>query len=375
MNETINPLVQIVYTIKAFNNTHIFYKLRRQSAGSKILYALIASCIACAVTFLAGGIKLSENRSLETLINDIPNFMYSEGNMLLDEKQELKVEQYYVLMDTSVMSWIDPEHRGSDVEGVDVSNQIDKLKNNSFNEAILVSRTNVLCIEEINNYPKYINLKWSDFFGILHINNLSKSQLEAGYKGVILKYSFILFLLAIPFRGMGLFFFALLWTILALIINAALKSEEKFTTLYWICFYIQSVIMIFMAIVKFLISINTFVMFCVLLICYIVVLCNVLKNGEPGTPIEFSSYSAIPNPVIEDDDFNRFMNDQDASAYDIDRQNPYGRTVQEDIYASHEQNYQYDRKEEQQFEETMYGQKNDEAQETSKTGLSLKIDD
>ncbi len=384
MTETMNPFKQLCEAVKAFGDTPIFYKLRRQSTGSKILYAVIVSCIACAFTFLVQGWKISENRSLAEFIDDIPNFMYCEGQMFLDEKYEFAVEQYYVYADTDVASWNEPGEVAG--EGVDISSKLEQIsKNNNIDEGFFISKTNLIQFKNLKSYPSYTNLKWTELFGLFHIDNLSKAEVKGGYKGVILKGSLILFLLAIPFRGIGLFFYALLWTLVALIMNAILNSEEKFTTLYWMCFYIQSVIMILVAFLKLFFTIKTSLLLVALLGCYIIVFIRILQTGEPGIPIEIPSYAGTTSSVILDDDFDQFMNVSDTSVDNQHGQDLYDRTIQEDLFATHEQNHLYDKKDEQpfgeyafdrteerQFGETGSGQNTDETQEQSKTGLSLK---
>ena len=394
MTETMNPFKQLGEAIKAFEDTYIFYKLRRQSTGSKILYALIVSCIACAFSFLIGGWKLSENRSIAEFIEEIPDFMYSEGNLLLDEKYEFAVEEYYVLADTDVMSWNVPG-ADSNLEGEAISAKLAQIsKNGSVNEGFFLSRTNLIRFDNLKSSPSYSNYKWTDIFGLFHIDNLSKAEVKGGYKGVILKIYLLLFLLNIPIRGIGLFFFALLWTLVALVMNAILESEEKFTTLYWICFYIQSVLMILVALFKLFLTIKTFLLFIALLVGYIVLLTKILQNGEPGIPIEVPAYAGTTGSVILDDDFDQFMNASDTSAYGQDRQNPYGRTVQEDLFASREPKneqpsggfvfepkdeqpsggFVFEPKNEQPSAEFVYDRNTDETQDSSKTGLSLKFD-
>lgn len=307
MIEKMNPFEQIVETMKAFTYTDIFYKLRKQSTGSKLVVALLTSIIAAFLTVILGGFKLSQDKVWEEILGAIPDFTYSNGQMTMADKYDQLISKVYVVVDTDVDAWAFPQY-DSTVQGTDITNKVTSIVSDPQVEGIVfISRNNFILLTDVKINTSYQEMKWSDFFGVFGIQSLTKSQIQSGYKGVIMKIAAILFIFAVPGYMIRLYFLALLLTIVALIIKAAQKSDEDFTTLYWISFYIQSAFMMIIALFKVFFSWRSSVTVIACLLYYITVMTRVLKNGAPVERSYGGNSGPAPNIGVVNDDFEQFM--------------------------------------------------------------------
>lgn len=331
MIEKMNPFEQIVETMKAFTDTDIFYKLRKQSTGSKFLVALITSIIACLLTFMVGGFKLAQSKTWEEIIGAIPEFIYSNGQMSCEEKYDQLLINSYIMIDTDVDAWTMPQY-DSTKQGVDITSKVTSISSNpAVEQMMFISKYNIVLIRGVGATASYQEMEWSEFFGVFGIQSLSKSQIQSGYKGVIMKMATILFFFAIPVRLLGLFFFALLLTIVALIINAVQKADEDFSTLYWISFYMQSAFMMIVALLKVLVTGKSSIWVSACLIYFIVIMTRVLKNGAPMENSFVGNRGPAPSTSMVNDDFEQFMGGT-TDARDVQERsdyNPYAKQQEE----------------------------------------------
>ncbi len=312
MIEKINPFKQIIETMKAFYYTEIFYRLRRQSTGSKFLVALIASAIACFCTFIIGGWKFGRDKAWDEIMQAMPDFTYSDGQLVCEATYDKKVDEFYLVVDTDVNAWT-IAGQDKEAKGIDVTNKINKvMQDSSVDKAVFVSRTNMVMVQKRGNEISHSKEKWTDVFGLFGITGLTKAQVQGGYKRVIMMIAAILFFVVLPFRMLGVFFYAMLWAIIALLLNAIHKSEEDFTTLYWISFYMQISFMVIIALLKLFVSWRTRVTVIALLIYYIIMMSRVLKNGAPVENVS-ANYGGSSGFGAVQDDFTSFMRESETS--------------------------------------------------------------
>lgn len=327
MTEKMNPFEQIVETMKAFTDTDIFYKLRKQSSGSKFVVALITSIVACLFTFIVGGFKLSQNKAWAEIIDALPGFAYSNGEMIFGEKYDHAVgdgESVYVVVDTDVDTWAFPQYDNT-VQGTDVTNKVASIVSNPQIEGIIfVSKKNFILLTDIKVNTSYQEMKWSDFLGVFGIQSLSKLQIQSHYKGAIMKFATVLFFFGIPGYILRLFFITLILTLVALIIKAAQKADDDFTTLYWMSFYMQSAFMMIIALFKVCFSGKSTVWTIACFIYYITVMTRVLKNGAPMERAFVGNSGPSPSVGVIHDDFEQFMGEsnyvrdvEEKSAFDL----------------------------------------------------------
>ena len=335
MIEKMNPFKQIVETMKAFTDTDIFYSLRKQSTGSKFVVALLTSIIACLLTFILGGFKLAQNKIWDEIIDTLPGFAYSNGQMIFGEKYDHAVgdrANAYVVVDTDVDTWAFPQY-DSTIQGTDVTNKVASIisSNPQIEGIIFVSKNNFILLNDININTSYQEMKWSDFFGVFGIQSLSKLQIQSHYKEAIMKFAAVLCVLAIPVYIIRLFAITLLLTLVALIIKAAQKAEEDFATLYWMSFYMQSAFMMIIALFKVCFSGKSTVWTIACFIYYITVMIRVLKNGAPMERSFVGNSGGSPSVGVINDDFEQFMGES-TYASDVEEKSDF------DLYTKPEEN-------------------------------------
>lgn len=370
MIEKMNPFKQIVEAMKAFTDTDIFYQLRKQSTGSKIVVALLTGILACLFTFILGGMKLAQDNVWKEMFGALPEFAYYNGQMVCEEKYDqpiADVSDVYVVVDTDVDAWVLPQYSNS-TQGVDITNKVASITSNpEVDQILFISGYNLVLIRGIRVKATYQEMKWSELFGMFGIQSLSKSQILSGYKGVIMKFATLLFFLGIPVYIIRLFSITLLLTIVALIIKAVQKADEDFTTLYWISFYIESVFIMIISLFKVFLTWSSSVMTIACLLYYITVMIRVLKNGAPMEGAFAGNSGAASNIGVVNDDFEQFM-EETTYVRDVGEKSDF------DLYANPQENSvpntgrsPFDLEAEPGKEQT--------GQTSSFSGLSLKQDD
>lgn len=364
----LNPFQQLYEVFKGFTYPNSYYTLRRQSVGSRILYGLIASVIACIFTFVIGGFQISNDETLQMLIEEMPEFTYSNGILTCDKKEDQEYGDSYLYLDTDYDSFILSQDEPGKA-GTDISAKLKEILNHSNATSIMfVSSTNVVNIKRYGAQYNYQSLNLSDLFGLFGINELSKAAVLAGYKGVIMKIALLAGAIVLPFRLLGMFFFALLWSIVALIMNAVMKGKQDFPTLYWISFYIYSLIMVIMALEKSLFSWSTGTVTIVFMIIIVIMLYNTIRNGDPylepvmeGNGPAQSSVPVTGGFGVVQDNFDDFMKD----SYEEPVLQPYRSTS--DVSEENDNLYEND------SQETFWNAP--QPTNSSSTGLSLKRDE
>ena len=87
-------------------------------------------------------------------------------------------------------------------------------------------------------------------------------------------------------RSRFIFLKALIYCLIGLIVNAILKTNDDFNTIFWLTFYILIPLTVFKTIVSGLLTIGGTLIGFIFFILYIVILAFTLKNGDDdtGTP-------------------------------------------------------------------------------------------
>ena len=298
----INPFAQIIEAFRGFSDTSAFFNLRKQSTGSKIAYSFIISILAGLLLCILTAFSINHDKDLESMIQAMPEFYYTNGTLTCEQSYDLPVQDKYLILDCSVPVW-DEDILNQQINGTATTGYAAFQKgsdNPSTLEIMLISNTNIA------TYKKYTGqltvLPLSDFFGVFGIQALSKQIILDNYKGFVWKVAMLCSIFVIPYRYVALFLMSLILSIIALIINAVLGSKEKFTTIYWISFYMQSVIVLIKIIGSSALNMNDTALniACVLFFC--VMMYRTLRDGEPAPATSTNVYR-------NDDDFEAFMRD------------------------------------------------------------------
>lgn len=317
ITQKMNPFVQIIEAFKAFTFTDTYYRLRNQSAGSKIFAGLIMSVLVSFLTFIVGGIKFANEDGLAQTIDMIPDFAYSNGVMESQKKYDEQVEDVYVVLDTDINAWTLKGYSAPSIQGTDISDKYNRIVNNctGVSQMMFMSRTNIALVKSVGGQASYQEMKWSEVLGLFGIDSLSKLVIQSEYKHVIMKIAKWLFIGGIPVHFIGLFFYTLLLSIVGLIVNAVHGTKENFPTIYWITFYMEFVFMITMAIGRLLFTFGTGTLAIAIFIYYIISISKVLRIGalverELVSATNYGGMTTSGFGVVEDD-FDQFVKEVD----------------------------------------------------------------
>ncbi|MDE6627117.1 MAG: DUF1189 domain-containing protein [Lachnospiraceae bacterium] len=349
MTTKINPFAQIYEAFKGFSFSDSFYNLRRQSTGSKILYSIIISILTSLVFCGLSAFKIASDKDLNQTLNDLPDFSYANGELYCAGQYDINQSGTYLLIDTNQNEFTENHMRSI-------------LNDSSTSQALMLSKTNMVMYRGTTG--EYQNMTWNDFMGALGIQTFSKQMLLSGYRGVIYKVATVLFFIMIPYQFIKLFFITLLLTLVALICNATSHTDKDFPTLYWISFYIESVLLIIIAILKPLSVLRGSSLTIACIVLFAITMTNTLKHGEPAP--------AVSRPVSGglNDDFDDFISRSDSSTVQSAFEEPKPSTYESSSNTYSQPDYQ-DPFAETSDTNTETEQKND----NSSSGLSLKLKD
>lgn len=254
MYESYNPFLQIIKSFEGIAHSDTYYKLRKQTTGSKILCALIVAAILNLITFGIGAAKICGDKDLYDFLNEMPNYSYANGSLLVDQKFEDKSSDTYFLIDTSVPYY----YTGTDDSGmfgaVNADPIIQKIGDNSgIRDAMIASETNIIRVTYTTGQIQ--NIKYSEMASIFNIQPFSKSSILSGYKGFIGKWAAILGAIWLPVQFALIFFSVLIYCVMAQIAKSIIKADDDFNTIYWITFYVYIAFTIIKTLIK---SVNPF---------------------------------------------------------------------------------------------------------------------
>ena len=232
-----NPFAQIAKAYGGFADTSIYYVLRGQTVGSKILVALIVTVFLNLITFGISAAKLCTDKELNKFINEMPDFRYENGSLYVEKKYETNSSDAYIIVDTSVPYY----YVGSDDNGVagavSINDKIKELGEKSgLQHSLFISETNIIDVNYLTGQTQ--QMKFSDATAVLPVKKFSKDVVSSGYQSFIIKWAVVIGLLWLPVRFGLLFLVTLIYCVLAQIGKAITRSEDDFNTIYWIAFYI-----------------------------------------------------------------------------------------------------------------------------------------
>ena len=346
MAESYNPFAQILVSFVALVSQEGYYSLRRQKTWSKLVCAIIVALLTSFITIGIGGWMISENRDLEEVMEQIPEFSYENGSLKVDGSFEACVDGQYFLLSTDIEYF----NYGNDRKDYPTAiNAEDVLalaaEQYTFSQAYLISEKNLV---RISNIPSQnTSIKLSDMMRLFKINSLSKQGIVGNYKGVIIHWALIIALIWTPFKWVLLFFVPLLYGLIGLIVASILKSGDDFSDVYWISFYINIVFVIMKSVIGLFArrSIPWWIWVIVYLILIVLTLRQSNHHAQPavaadryaGNPYAGGSYPGNPNAgsytgvsvqgqnkrpqtsgnttmsmQADDDEFNAFMAQKDA---------------------------------------------------------------
>ena len=289
MIETYNPFLQIIKSFEGFVRSEVYYKLRKQTTGSKILCALIVTVLLNLITFGISAAKLCTDKSLYDFIDSIPEFSYEKGSFQAEKKYETTSSGTYVLIDTSVPAYYSIKDDTGFIDAVNIDSLVKKAgENNSIREAMFFSETNAIQVNFITGQIQKI--KYSEVASLLHITSFSKTAILSGYKGFIVKCAVILGLIWLPVQFVLIFLIAFIYCLLAQIGKAITKSEDDFNTIYWIAFYIIMAILLIKTILKNTIPFAGGMLNMLAFALTIFIILKTLKDGDPNSDTSYGSY-------------------------------------------------------------------------------------
>lgn len=277
----INPFVQIYEALRGFTDPDAFYNLRKQSTGSKITFSLIISVLAALMVCGFTVFNIITDKKLESALTTLPDFSYVNGEFYCEQVYALPSENKYLILNSEIEKWdsaiLQQQSLGNATQGYqDFQNA---LNDSSITEIILISKTNMVSYKKYTG--QFSEMTLSELFNIFGITTVSKQSIIDGYKGLTIKAGLLCSLFVFPYQLIKLFFVALILSLIALIINAICGSNEQFSTLYWISFYMQSIILLIKIIGDSFLNFGGFTLTIACFLFYICMMYRTLKSGEP----------------------------------------------------------------------------------------------
>lgn len=315
---------QFIASFMGLFDAEKYYTLRHQKTGSKILFAFLLAVFTCVVSFVIGGLRLSNSESLEEFVEMIPEFTYGDGRLIFQEKYATTADDMYFYVDTDCEAFCDKNRMVGPADGTDIGPEIQKmLSEGNLTQMVFVSQTNYINVKAFGNSYQAEDVNYSQVAQVLGIQYFSKGTIAYNYKGFIMKWAIIIALIMLPLRFGWIFLITLIWALIGLIVNAASRSNEDFSTVYWISFYMQTVFMVIRSLSKCIFNYGGTIMTIAFIVIFVIVLYRTLSEGDSvsGAPIawgggmqDMSSYGNVNNSfgVIEDD-LDAFMKNGEAN--------------------------------------------------------------
>ena len=289
-----NPFLQFIDSFKGFYDLSLFYNLRKQSFISKLFFAVLSAFLSCLLFFGITALLLNTDSHLNTFLTNLPEFAYYKGGFFCSEKYELKHNQFYLVVDSKQCTW-DPDlivlkkgpnapidtssfHQGS---SSDINTYIKNgMEHPSVSHIILISKTN--CLQFNTNDLTWKECALSDIMDIFQITTISKLQLMSDYQNIITKLC-LLFALYGTLPLTVIFYLGnFLLALLGMGIRTICKSKDRFSTVYWISFYVLAVLSIVQALVMALTKfhLNIIAISSIFLLLYLWTMIRILRQGD-----------------------------------------------------------------------------------------------
>ena len=280
MTEAYNPFVQIGKSFEGFAHSGVYYKLRRQSTGSKLLCALIVTLLLNLITFGISAVKLCSDKDLQKFVDEMPNFTYSNGTFSLDDRYETSTDSSYILIDTKVSYYYSGNDSGGYINPVNIDTMVSELaKKGGMQQAMFISESNIVVVNFMTSQVQ--QMKFSELSAVMNIPSFSKASIQGGYKNFIIKWAVILGLIWIPFQFAGLFIAGLIYGLLAQIIKGLAKSTADFSTTYWISFYIVIAFTIIKTLIRNTMPLSGSMINTIFFALFFILMLKTLKDGDP----------------------------------------------------------------------------------------------
>lgn len=283
----INPFIQPIECFLGYAQPGKYWDLREQSGGSKFVFALIMSIIVCCITFGIGGYTFANSKGIKGLIQEVPNFSYSDGVLDLDGQIIFTEDETCLVVDTSVNAY----HNYASDDGVDASELIEqKFTKEYVTQMILVSATNIVSVKGFGRTYQVQELTFDQLMGEFGIHQFDSQMLKNGVKPFIIKLYLIIGLVVFPFRLGWLYFMPLLWAVVALIVSGIPNKGMNFSEAYWISFYLQSTFVLIKAIIGLFFNMSTLISLIVFGAIFVVMILRIINNPEQQTMNTYPYY-------------------------------------------------------------------------------------
>lgn len=302
MIDTYNPFLQIIKSFEGFVHSDVYYKLRKQTTGSKIICALIVTILLNLITFGISATKLCTDKSLFDFIDSMPDFSYENGSFQVEKKYETTSSATYVLVDTSVPAYYSINDNSGLIGAVNIDTLVKKIsEKGNISEAMFLSETNAIQVNFITGQTQQV--KYSDISSLLHITSFSKSTILSGYKSFIIKWAVILGLIWLPVQFGLIFLMALIYCLLAQIGKSITKSGDDFNTIYWITFYVYIAVFLVKTLLKNILPFGGGMLNMLFFALSIFIILKTLKDGEPDTNTSYGSYGSASAYTVAGGEF------------------------------------------------------------------------
>ncbi|MBR6222040.1 MAG: DUF1189 family protein [Lachnospiraceae bacterium] len=295
--EKINPFMQIPTSFAGFAKQKLFIKLREQSTGSKMVYAIIMAILLSFISFFVVGLKLANDKELAKALNEMPNFSYADGELNVDTTANFASSGTVFFMDTNVEAFYNGTNdtgfsNAQDIQGILATMNIQE----PVQQAMFLAKKNFVFI----NYTTNQNLppqEYSKIMPTVGITSFDKQTVLNGYKSVIIKVFAIISGIMVIILFIHLFLITLIWSLIGLIVNGVAKADADFSDIYWISFYINGAFCIVKYVLKLFISWK-FLLTCVLIGTYIGILYLALKSADEETPSNYIPTGPSVDPYM-----------------------------------------------------------------------------
>lgn len=223
----------LVENIKSLAVPQKFMELtfRKGIVGYVMLIMLIAELLINGVPlYLKGNIS----QAVEAVDQELPDFTYQNG------KLDFNSGRKYTYRDDNGLVYVN-----SSVEFFNPNNEYSKLYYLNYvgatnlsdlpNVAIFFSRTNCIIVQE-----QHVNeMSLSDLMGQFDITTWDKTQMLDTLSVILFAFYAILFAFGYTVEVIGIFFFALIWGLIAFLLNRTRKIKYTYGRMYRLAVYVM----------------------------------------------------------------------------------------------------------------------------------------
>ena len=238
-----NSFLQLIKSFVAVVKAEEYITLRRQKTGSKILLAIIVAILTAVGTCALYGVTISNSKDLEELVEQIPDFSYSEGRLEVDGCFEYNQDGVYILVDSDIPYFDFESDKGNydgSVDALKLMTELYQENSGALKQVILMSNRNMVIAADGQSQ----SMRYKDLFQAMGVSSFDKSIIRDNYKNVIMKTALICGAFYTPVKFGLLFFVPLFYGLIGLVVAKNKKAKSGFATTYWIAFYMNIVFVI-----------------------------------------------------------------------------------------------------------------------------------